>query len=288
MFIYAIQIICFLLFGVLAYVAWRRHELWIYLLATIYAALFENIDILVVRGQIGSYFYDERLILHIIETPLFIILSWGIIFYSSYVLARGLTKNFWAQALSVPLLATIIDFTMDPIATKMGIWSWVGYNEGDGILGVPLANFMGWYLVIFAFMITVRAITHIEFLGRFGKYILIPPAAFAVFFALFSVFSSFATTTGISISNQFIYLQLFFTVFALVCVTSWLKLPGKLKIRRSHYWTLLISRLLFYAFSIYGMVIYGFWQNIIFLELIIFALVIELVANIKFKLNAKT
>lgn len=288
MFIYAIQIICFLLFGILAYVAWRRHELWLYLLATIYAALFENIDVLVVRGQIGSYFYDERLILLVIETPLFIILSWGIIFYSSYVLAKGLTKNFWARALSVPLLATIIDLAMDPVATKMGVWTWVGYGEADGILGVPLANFMGWYLVIFAFMITVRAITHIEFLGNFGKYILIPPAAFILFFILFSGFSSFATTTGVSISNQTIYLQLFFSVFTLICVVSWLKAPARLKIRGSHYWTLLISRLLFYSFAVYGMIIYSFWQNVIFLELIIFALTIELFANIKFKLNAKT
>jgi len=289
MLIYTIQIICFLLFGIVAFVAWRRHELWLYILAIVYAAFFENIDVFISRGSIGSYFYDERLILHIVETPLFIILTWGFIFYSSYILAKGLSKKFWVQAFTVPLLATIIDLPMDPIATKMGLWTWVGYGPMNGIMGVPLANYMGWFLVMLAFMLVVRFVSHIDFLGHVGKYIIIPPAAFMLFFLFFMAFSFFATTTGISIEGQFKYLQLFFVIFAGIAIIGWMLHPTKkIKIEKWHWSALVISRMFFYAFAIYGMIKFGFWQELMYVELIAFALVIEIAANIKFKLHAKT
>ena len=289
MLIYAIQIIIFLLFGIIAFVAWRRHELWLYLLATVFAAFFENIDVFISRGSTGSYFYDDRLILHIIETPLFIILAWGFIFYSSYILAKGLSKKFWVQAATVPLLATILDLGIDPIATKMGLWTWVGYSPTSGILGVPLANFMGWYLVILAFMLVVRYVSHIDFLGHVGKYIVIPPAAFMVFYLFFMVFSFFATTTGIEMDRQFVYLQLFFVIFAGIAIIGWMMFPAKkIKIEKWHWLALLIARMSFYAFVIYGMIKFGFWQEMMYVELIAFSLVIEIAANIKFKLHAKT
>lgn len=289
MLIYAIQIICFLLFGIIAFVAWRRHELWLYILATVYAAFFENIDVFISRGTIGSYFYDERLILHVVETPLFIILAWGFVFYSSWTLAKGLSEKFWVQAFTVPFLATVIDLPMDPVATKMGLWTWVGYGPMSGIMGVPLANYMGWYLVILAFMFVVRLASHVDFMGHVGKYIIIPPTAFFVFYLFFILFSFFATTTGIAMDGQFNYLQLFFIIFAAIAIIGWIIYPAKkIKIKKWHWLGLLITRILFYVFTIYGMIRFNFWQEMIYVELIVFALVIEIAANIKFKLHAKT
>lgn len=288
MFIYVIQIVCLLAFGAVAYVAWRRHDLWIYILATVYAAFFENIDVFLSRGQIGSYYYDEHLFLSVVKTPLFVILSWGIIFYSAWILGRGLTNKFWLQVASVPFLATIIDFAMDPVASKMGLWTWIGYGLEDGILGVPFANYIGWYFVIMAFMICLRFVRHIDFMGNFGKYIIIPPFSFAVFFILFSAFNSIATITGITMENQANYFVALFVVAGLVSLLGWIKYPGKAKIKKPRYLTLLFARIIFYLYSVYGMIIYGFWQEPVFIALLVSALAVEVFANVKFYLNAKT
>ena len=223
-----------------------------------------------------------------ISRPILVILSWGIIFYSSYTLARGLSKKFWTQALTVPLLATIIDLPLDPVATKFGLWTWVGYGENDGIFGVPLANFMGWYLVIFALMICLRIAHHIEFLGRFGKYIFVPLFSFGLFIIIFGVFQYTAVALGVNMHNQFNYLQLFFPIIAALCLVSWLIHKERMKIKTNHFYILLFTRLLFYAFSVIGMISYGFWREPLFIAMLIFALGLEAVANFKFKFNAKT
>ncbi|MDD4995350.1 MAG: carotenoid biosynthesis protein [Patescibacteria group bacterium] len=288
MFIYLIQIVCFVLFGVLAVIALRRRELWTLFVATIYAAFFENLDIIISRGEFGSYTYDPHLILIVIQTPLFVILSWGIIFYSSFLLAKGLTRKFWIQALSVPLLATIIDLTMDPVATRLGLWSWQGYGAHDGILGVPLANFMGWYLVVFALMITLRLIGHIDFLGRTGRNVIMPIFSCGLFFIFFAAFSFTANAFGLNISNQFNFIQFFFPPVAAACIIGWILFPGKISISRSHLFWMYASRGLFYIFSVYGLIALGFWKEPVFIILLVFSLVIEIIAGIKFKINAKT
>jgi len=282
-----VQIVILLLFAITATIAWQRKELWLYIVITVYAALFENIDMLISAGKPGGYSYHEGLAPMVIDTPLFVILSWSIIFYGAWVICRGLTDNLWVRAISVPLLATIIDFVMDPVATKMRLWEWNGYADTDGILGVPLANFMGWYLVIFAFMLTLWIVDHIDFLGRVGKYIIIPIFAFALFLAMFGLFGVVAVHTGISLTNQIWYLSLFFIPVAAACVALWRIFPGKVKISRSEYGWLLFTRLLFYAYGIGGFIYYGLWTEPLFWGMIIFSLALEIIANIKFLKNAE-
>jgi len=277
-----------LLFAIIATIAWQRKELWFYFVITAYAVIFENVNMFVSQGKPGSYFYHEALAPVVIETPLFVILSWPIIVYGAYILAQALTKKFWAQALTVPLLAVIIDFLMDPVAARMGLWTWVGYGGNDGILGVPLANFMGWYFVVFAFMFALWIVNHIDFLGRIGKYIIIPIFGFALFITIFGLFGAIAANSGINQFNELIYFALFFLPIAAISVALWFLCPGKIKISKSEYIWILISRLLFYVYGLTGLYLFNLWSEPLFWALIIFAFAVEIIANIKFFKNAKT
>ena len=118
MYIIIVQIAILLLFAIIATIAWQRKELWFYFIITAYAVIFENVNMFVSEGKAGSYFYHEALAPIVIQAPLFVILSWPVIVYGAYIFAQALTKKFWAQALTVPLLAVIIDFLMDPVAAK--------------------------------------------------------------------------------------------------------------------------------------------------------------------------
>jgi hypothetical protein len=223
----------------------------------------------------------------VIEKPLFIILCWGIIFYYSLTLAKGLSKKFWVRALSVPFLATIIDLGLDPVASRLGLWTWVGYGHEQGILGVPLANFIGWYLVIFSLMICLRLIDHVDFLGRAGKYIITPIIAYAFFIILLGLFQYSAIILGIGISNQFGYLSVYMLLIGSVCLLGWIVFPAKAKLKAGRYYWLLASRLMFYFFIIIGAAVFGLWQESDFIIIMAFVVIFEVAANVMFKLNSK-
>lgn len=82
--------------------------------------------------------------------PLWIVLGWFTFAMSGYLIFHGVAfpaKRALIQATASGLFALNIDFIMDPIASSNGLWVWTA-NIGD-ILGVPLFNFIGWFLLIF-------------------------------------------------------------------------------------------------------------------------------------------
>lgn len=283
--IYLLQIFCFILFGVMVYVAKKRRELWLLILATIFAAFFENLDIILAQGKAGSYFYDPRLILSVIDTPIFIILSWGAVFYSAYILVQGLAARGWIKILTLPLLVLILDLPVDPVATRLGLWTWVDYGPADGILGVPLTNFIGWYLVMLAFVISLAIVPHIDFLGRLGKYIIIPPFAFIIFVLMFSLYGFASLVLGINKENEIYYFQLFLFLITLIPLLGWLAFPHEHKVRFEEYFTALGARVFFYGFGLVGVFVLGLWHAPLFILMFIFAVVLEVVVNLKFIFN---
>jgi putative membrane protein len=55
---------------------------------------------------------------------------------------------------ATPLIGAFImvlwDMTLDPAASTIGNW-WI-WHQGGGFFGVPLQNFLGWFLTVFVFM----------------------------------------------------------------------------------------------------------------------------------------
>jgi len=105
----------------------------------------------------GNYTYPAQASLW--GVPLTIIMYWAVFIYTGYWLVTtfrywlGRTKPVRGQnnlaslgliVLADGLAVTAIDLFMDPISVKWGSWTWI---NGGPYFGVPIGNFVGWFLV---------------------------------------------------------------------------------------------------------------------------------------------
>jgi len=102
----------------------------------------------------GPYHYTNKLGPKFLGlVPLLIPVAWFMMTYPSYVIARYLVpviKNAWMWRLWVAALGTVVmtawDLAMDPMMVAGGHWVW---EQPGAYFGVPLQNFLGWWLTIF-------------------------------------------------------------------------------------------------------------------------------------------
>jgi hypothetical protein len=99
----------------------------------------------------GSYVYPREPIINIGVVPMSVSLAWVGIIYSVMVLAERLELPWFLRILATTLIAISLDWGMDPIAVHIGAWSWS--SEG-AYFGVPGFNFIGWFFIPIAFLIS--------------------------------------------------------------------------------------------------------------------------------------
>ena len=80
-------------------------------------------------------------------------ISGSCLFIAEGILARPgediLTQPrlWWKVPLATGLIAVMVDLFIDPIAVANGYWVW--YVEGHVYYGIPLLNFVGWFVLMF-------------------------------------------------------------------------------------------------------------------------------------------
>ncbi|MEA3223955.1 MAG: carotenoid biosynthesis protein [Thermodesulfobacteriota bacterium] len=117
----------------------------------------------------GSYWFTKGG-LWFIETPVNACIGWFFIAYTCVLTAGKVftKKSLLWRAAAGGLTAMGIDLWMDPIATSPEIMNWV-WGKADFLLifGIPLYNFMGWFLLIFLFVILWEKLPQME--KRWGR-----------------------------------------------------------------------------------------------------------------------
>jgi putative membrane protein len=116
---------------------------------------FENLSIF--SGfPFGHYHYSDALGLKLFQVPLLIGLAYLGMGYLSWTVARLILDGPQSGAnrlVAVPIVASFImvswDLTLDPVASTIG-HSWI-WHDGGAYFGVPVSNFLGWYLTVFVF-----------------------------------------------------------------------------------------------------------------------------------------
>jgi uncharacterized membrane protein len=119
---------------------------------------FENLSILT-GFPFGWYHYSEKMGARLFLVPLLIGPAYFGVGYLSWTLARAIlgdTNGRLAGRLvfATPIIASFImvcwDLTIDPkMSTITNNWIW---RDGGSYFGVPLANFLGWYLTVYVFL----------------------------------------------------------------------------------------------------------------------------------------
>ena len=118
---------------------------------------FENLSI-VTGFPFGSYHYSDAMGPKLFLVPLQIGPAYFGVGYLSWTLARAIlgdedTRLAGWLSFATPTIASFImvswDLTIDPMmSTIAGSWVW---HNGGSYFGVPLSNFLGWYLTVCVF-----------------------------------------------------------------------------------------------------------------------------------------
>ncbi len=107
----------------------------------------------------GHYYYTDALGPKLGYVPLLIGPAYLGVGYVSWGLATVLVGDVKRGGDDLTIIATPVigafimvlwDLSMDPSASTLGGW-WI-WEKGGGFFGVPLSNYVGWYLTVFAFM----------------------------------------------------------------------------------------------------------------------------------------
>jgi hypothetical protein len=118
---------------------------------------FENLSI-ATGFPFGHYYFTELMGPRLFGVPILLGLAYVGMGYLSWTLARVMLREtrrplLGVRVLTLPMLASFImvawDLAMDPIwSTMLHGWIWL---KGGAYFGVPVSNFLGWYLTVYVF-----------------------------------------------------------------------------------------------------------------------------------------
>ena len=87
----------------------------------------------------GRYSYGNLFGFRIFETPLIIGVNWLFLALSAHGVVQYFTKK-WLWLILIPsFLMTGLDFIVEPVAMKLGFWSWENNT-------IPLQNYVMWFV----------------------------------------------------------------------------------------------------------------------------------------------
>jgi uncharacterized membrane protein len=154
-----IEVAFYMLFAVSLYASTMRFGRQTTLLllggATIWTIIIENF--IVLNGGYDYYAYASGsfpgYMVWVGVVPLWIILGWFVMTTCSYIITDTLLpgKNPLARSLLTALISLNIDLLLDPVAVATGLWRWT--HPSVYIIGVPLTNLVGWFLIVFVFVL---------------------------------------------------------------------------------------------------------------------------------------
>jgi len=157
------------------YHSYHKYDLWRSILFLTGSFVFTGLEeaMWILLGRFGitfpTYFFS-RGGLWFFEVPFYTCIGWYIVAYTCVFLAEKLVPNprrYLAHAAIGAFLAMDLDLWTDPvmvnlwrvsaIPTNTGMWKWL-MTDTLTIFGIPLMNFLGWFLVIFLFAILWKVI----------------------------------------------------------------------------------------------------------------------------------
>jgi len=142
-----------LIHGAMSY---RMHGILIFFaMCLVVGNVFENLGV-ATGFPFGRYYFTDAMGPKLFQVPILLGLAYVGMGYLSWTLGRVIlgylrTPLVGAQVITLPLVASFImvawDFANDPVWSNINrLWVW---QHGGAYFGVPLTNFVGWYLVVY-------------------------------------------------------------------------------------------------------------------------------------------
>ena len=94
----------------------------------------------------------SKYLLWIGNVPFWISIGWFDVTFPAFHISDYFVKaNTWTKAVVGGLIAVNLDLILDPAATSSKLWIWT--HESFYILGVPVTNYIAWFLLVTLFII---------------------------------------------------------------------------------------------------------------------------------------
>ncbi|BCZ47304.1 hypothetical protein psyc5s11_33710 [Clostridium gelidum] len=128
-----------------------------FILTWIVSNLFEGLSIMT-GFPFGHYYYAGEMGPRIWNVPIFIMVAYFAISYTSWTVTHVVTSHFnkkiegiykFIIPITSALLMTMWDLVTDPQASTVSS-SWI-WKDGGNYFGVPISNFIGWVFVVYFF-----------------------------------------------------------------------------------------------------------------------------------------
>lgn len=104
----------------------------------------------------GDYEYTDALGPALLGVPLLIPMAWAMMAYPCLLAVQRMTTTGLGTALMGGFLLASWDLFLDPQMTGEGYWSFSHSGwELPGIPGIPLQNYLGWFLTAFLMMLAL-------------------------------------------------------------------------------------------------------------------------------------
>lgn len=103
----------------------------------------------------GSYTYTQTLQPQLLDVPLLIPLAWMMMLPAAWAVASLVTtvNRIWLFSTISALAMTAWDLFLDPQMVAWGFWVW---KAQGAYFGIPVINFMGWFIVSFIITLIIR------------------------------------------------------------------------------------------------------------------------------------
>lgn len=88
----------------------------------------------------GSYHYSDVLGLSLFGVPVAMSMAWAGVMITCLLLAD--TSSIWHRAWQTGLACVLLDLVLDPVAVRLGLWTW---HQPGAWFGIPYTNFLGWF-----------------------------------------------------------------------------------------------------------------------------------------------
>ena len=178
------EILVYILAAVCLYHGFNKFGKWktlLFFFGSFFYTGFEE-NVMIISGKVfdslpETYAFNyQNYTLWIFAVPIVVYVAWFVVAYSAvHVASYFIRDNFYKIAALGGLIAMEMDMMIDPIAVRFAWWGWFAEaNEAIWILGappgdngIPISNFLGWFMLIFLFAIYWKKITDKE--EKWGK-----------------------------------------------------------------------------------------------------------------------
>ena len=198
------EIIFIVLFAVTAVLAYKKKRLDFIIYAVVFALIFENINIWLLRNSADTYSYSSSFHCFIFYVPLWIALGWAVLLYLGYSATQKIKLPYQRAAIAA-LIPLAIDILLDPIAIRLKFWTWGGFSLQEGFFGVPANNFIGWFIVSYIFILFYLLVKKKK---KEKKKWLIPILEYIFFFIVMSIVLGVEVLLRMSKQMEFIMMPI--------------------------------------------------------------------------------